>query len=128
MTSRTIERATGFSNILGGEPVEFADVMDNFEKYDIVLVATTSDYFLITPETVHLALEEKKKGTLVLDLSDPRTVDEGIATFPGLKLLFRDQIFEAYEESARVQAVLVPAVEKDHRKRTARIVCPNEDA
>ena len=112
VTSRTIERAAGFSNILGGEPVEFADVMANFEQYDIVFVATTSDYFLITPETVHLALEEKKKGTLILDLSDPRTVDEGITAFPGLKLLFRDQIFEAYEESAKVHAVLVPAVEK----------------
>lgn len=112
VTSRTIERAAGFSNILGGEPVEFAEVMANFEKYDIVFVATTSDYFLITPETVHLALEEKKKGTLILDLSDPRTVDEGITAFPGLKLLFRDQIFEAYEESAKVHAVLIPAVEK----------------
>ena len=112
VTSRTLERAAGFSSILGGEPVEFADVMADFEKYDIVLVATTSDYFLITPDTVHLALEEKKKGTLILDLSDPRTVDEGITAFPGLKLLFRDQIFESYEESSRVQSVLVPAVEK----------------
>lgn len=112
VTSRTIERATGFSSMVGGEPVDFADVMADFEKYDIVFVATTADYFLITPDTVHLALEEKKKGTLILDLSDPRTVDEGITAFPGLKLLFRDQIFEIYEESARVQKVLVPAVEK----------------
>ena len=112
VTSRTIERATGFSNILGGEPVEFAEVMAHFEKYDIVLVATTSDYFLITPDTVHLALEDKKKGTLILDISDPRTVDEGITVFPGVKLLFRDQIFEAYEKSAKIHAVIVPAVEK----------------
>ena len=48
--------------MVGGEPVDFADVMADFEKYDIVFVATTADYFLITPDTVHLALEERKKG------------------------------------------------------------------
>ena len=46
-------------------------------------------------------MEAKKKGTLILDLSDPRTVDEGITALPGIKLLFRDQIAEIYEESVK---------------------------
>ena len=112
VTSRSLDRATGFTTILGGNPVDFNDVLAGFDKYDIIFVATTSDYFLITFERIKLVMEEKKKGTLVLDLSDPRTVDEGITALPGIKLLFRDQIAEIYEESVKARVGIVPAVEK----------------
>jgi glutamyl-tRNA reductase len=112
VTSRSIDRATGFTTILGGTPVDFNDVLAGFDKYDIIFVATTSDYFLITYERIRLVMEEKKKGTLILDLSDPRTVDEGITSLPGIKLLFRDQIAEIYEESVKARVGIVPAVEK----------------
>jgi len=112
VTSKTIERATGFSKILGGKPVTFEEVLGGFDKYDIIFVATTSDYFLITFDRIRLVMEEKKKGTLILDLSDPRTVDEGITALPGIKLLFRDQIAEIYEENVKARIGIVPAVEK----------------
>ena len=118
VTSRTLERATGFTTLVGGNPIDFSDVLASFDKYDIVFVATTSDYFLITYDQIHLVMEEKKKGTLILDLSDPRTVDEGITALPGIKLLFRDQIFEIYEESVKARASIVPAVEKIITKET----------
>ncbi|WP_316506408.1 glutamyl-tRNA reductase [Nitrosopumilus sp.] len=112
VTSRTIDRATGFTALLGGNPVDFDAVLSGFDKFDIIFVATTSDYFLITYDRIRLVMEEKKKGTLILDLSDPRTVDEGITALPGIKLLFRDQIAEIYEESVKARAGIVPAVEK----------------
>ncbi len=112
VTSRSIERATGFTTILSGTPVDFNDVLVGFDKYDIIFVATTCDYFLITYDRIRLVMEEKKKGTLILDLSDPRTVDEGITALPGIKLLFRDQIAEIYEESVKARIGIVPAVEK----------------
>tara|TARA_B110001469_G_scaffold51222_1_gene49765 strand:- start:1 stop:567 length:567 start_codon:yes stop_codon:yes gene_type:complete len=112
VTSRTLERATGFSTIVGGNPINFDDALSTFDKYDIIFVATTSDYFLITFERIRLVMEEKKKGTLILDLSDPRTVDEGISALPGIKLLFRDQITEIFEESVKDRVTIVPAVEK----------------
>ena len=112
VTSRTLERATGFTTILGGTPLDFNDVLARFDKYDIIFVATTSDYFLITFDRIRLIMEDKKKGTLILDLSDPRTVDEGITALPGIKLLFRDQIAEIYEESVKARVGIVPAVEK----------------
>jgi len=112
VTSRSLERATGFSTILRGTPVDFNDVLTGFDKYDIILVATTSDYFLITYDSIRLVMAEKKKGTLILDLSDPRTVDEGITALPGIKLLFRDQVYEIFEENMKSRTGIVPAVEK----------------
>ena len=121
VTSRTIERATGFSQLLGGTPIAFEDVLSKFDKFDIIFVATTSDYFLITYDRIHLVMEEKKKGTLILDVSDPRTVDEGITALPGMKLLFRDQIAEIYEENIRERSGIVPIVEKIIDKETPRV-------
>jgi len=112
VTSRTIERATNFSEILGGKHIAFEDVLAGFDKFDIIIVATTADYFLITYDRIKLVMEEKKKGTLILDISDPRTVDEGITALPGIKLLFRDQVAEIYEENVKTRSGIVPAVEK----------------
>ena len=112
VTSRTVERANGFSTIVGGNPIDFDDALSTFNKYDIIFVATTSDYFLITYDRIKLIMEEKKKGTLILDLSDPRTVDEGITALPGIKLLFRDQIAEIFEESVKSKSDIVPSIEK----------------
>ena len=112
VTSLTLERATGFSKNLGGNPVEFEEVLTGFDKYDIVIVATTSDYFLINYDVLKRSMQNKKKGTLILDISDPRAIDEKVSTFPMTKLLFRDQIAEMYEEDVRARKGKVPAVEE----------------
>ena len=112
VVSRTLDRATGFSQVVGGTPVEFDAALSGLDKYDIVFVATTSDYFLITYERIRLVMEEKKKGTLILDLAEPRTVAEDITQLPGIKLLFRDQIAEIFEESDKARKGIAPAVEK----------------
>jgi len=112
VTSKTIERSNGFSKLLGGKPIAYDEVLSGFDKYDIIFVATTADYFLITFDRIKLVMEEKKKGTLIMDLSEPRTVDEGVTALPGIKLLFRDQIAEIYEENVRARIGMVPAVEK----------------
>ncbi|RMW36317.1 MAG: glutamyl-tRNA reductase [Nitrosopumilus sp.] len=112
VASRTLDRATGFSTVVGGTPVNFDDALAGLDKYDIVFVATTADYFIITHERIRLVMEEKKKGTLIMDISEPRAVNEDITSLPGIKLLFRDQIAELYEESVKARKGIVPAVEK----------------
>ena len=112
VTSKDMERATNFSQLLCGTPMEFVDVLSGFDKFDIIIVATTADYFLIDLERIKLVMQEKKKGTLILDISEPRAVEETIMELPRIKLLFRDQVAEIYEENAKLRAGIVPAVEK----------------
>lgn len=112
ISSMIIERATGFSKILGGKPIKFQDVLKGFDKFDIVFVATTADYFVITHDKLRLVMENKKKGTMILDISDPRTVDDTVSTLPGIKLMFRDQITEMDERNLRAREDKVLAVEK----------------
>ncbi len=112
VTSMTIERATGFSKILGGKPIEFEDVMKGLDKFDVIFVATTADAFLITFDKINRVMKTKKKGTLILDLSDPRTVDEKISSIKGIKLVNPAQIAEMMEESTKSRKDAVSAAEK----------------
>jgi len=98
VTSQLIERATDFSKILGGTPVEFVDVLAGFDKYSIIIVAATADYFIITFEKIKRVMKNYKKGMLILDISDPRAIEETVTKIPGIKLLFRDQITEMDDE------------------------------
>ena len=98
ITSQKIERSTDFSRILAGTPVEFSDVLTGFDKYSIIIVATTADYFIITYEIIKRAMKDYKKGMLILDISDPRAIEETVTKIPGVKLLFRDQITEMDDE------------------------------
>ena len=116
VTSMTIDRATGFSKILGGTPIEFKDVFPGFDKFDIVFVATTADYFLIQYDHIKRIVENKKTGVLILDVSDPRAVADKVSTIPGVKLMFRDQIIEMVEENENVRMAKVPEVEKQIAK------------
>jgi glutamyl-tRNA reductase len=112
VTSMTLDRSTGFSKTLGGAPIDFKDVFPGFDKFDIVFVATTADYFLITYEKIKRVIENKKTGVLILDISDPRAVGEKVSTIPGVKLMFKDQIIELVEENERIRMDKVPEIEK----------------
>lgn len=112
VTSKTVGRAEGFSRILGGTPVSFEDVLASFDKYDVVFVATTADYHILTDASIRRVMEDKKTGTMILDMSEPRAVNEDISAVPGIKLMFRDQIAEQEERSLQERIGKIPNVEK----------------
>ena len=111
VTSRTIERSKAFSETMGGSPVKFEEVLSSFHKYDVIFVATTAPYFLVTHERILNAIKEKKKGMMILDLSNPRTVDEKVATVSGIKLINIDQIAEMVDKNMRSRIGKVKTVE-----------------
>lgn len=99
VTSRTIGRSQTFCETMGGTPIKFEKVLSGFENYDLIFVATTAPYFLVTHERIKESMEGKNKGMMILDLSNPRTVDEKVATIGGIKLMNLDQIAEMIEKN-----------------------------
>jgi len=111
VTSRTLERSVGFSQTLGGKPIKFEDVLSGFNNYEIIFVATTAPYFLVSFDRMKDAMKNKKPGTMILDLSNPRTVDEKVATIPGIKLMNIDQIAEMVDKNMKKRREKVSTVE-----------------
>ncbi|MCV0399281.1 MAG: glutamyl-tRNA reductase [Nitrosarchaeum sp.] len=111
VTSRTLDRSKAFCETMGGSPVKFEDVLSGFENYDVLFVATTAPYFLVTFDRITKAIKEKKGGMMILDLSNPRTVDEKVATIGGVKLMNLDQIAEMVEKNMNARLNKVKTVE-----------------
>jgi glutamyl-tRNA reductase len=111
VTSRTIGRSQAFCETMGGRPIKFEEVLTGFENYDVLFVATTAPYFLVTQERIIKAMQGKKNGMMILDLSNPRTVDEKVATIGGVKLMNLDQIAEMVEKNMKSRLDKVKSVE-----------------
>jgi glutamyl-tRNA reductase len=96
---------------MGGKPIKFEEVLSGFENYDLIFVATTAPYFLVTFERITTAMKDKPNGMMILDLSNPRTVDEKVATIAGIKLMNLDQIAEMVEKNMNARLNKVKTIE-----------------
>jgi len=101
VTSRTLGRSKAFAETIGGNPIDFEDVLAGFSNYDVLFVATIAPYFLVTFERIKNAMDDKKTGMMILDLSNPRTVDEKVTTISGIKMMNLDQIAEIVDKNMR---------------------------
>ena len=111
VTSRTISRSKTFCETMGGNPIKFEEILVGFNNYDVLFVATTAPYFLVTNDRIAEAMKNKKSGMMILDLSNPRTVDEKVATIGGIKLMNLDQIAEMVEKNMNARLNKVKTVE-----------------
>lgn len=100
VASRTFERAKSFCIAVGGTPVMFEDAIRNLENTDIIFVSTTAPYYLITYDRI-FNRNKKSAGMMIFDLSNPRTVDDKIATISGIKLVNIDQIAEIVDRNLK---------------------------
>ncbi len=112
VTSRTFDRSKSFAETSGGTPVKFEDAIANFKSIDVLFVATIAPYFLVTYDRVKDAMESRKSGMLIMDLSNPRTVDEKVATIKKIKMMNLDQIAEMVDKNMRTRIGVVSSAEK----------------
>ena len=102
VTSRTKQRSESFCETMGGgKAVKFEDTFEGFGEYDVIFVATSAPYFLVTYEKIAAAKENGSGNIMILDLSNPRTVDERVAMIGGIKLMNLDQIAEMVDKNMR---------------------------
>ncbi len=119
LTSRTLGRSETFCETMGGNPVKFEEVLSGFNKYDLIFVATTAPYFLVTQQRIADAMKNKNNGMMILDLSNPRTVDEKVANISGVKLMNLDQIAEMVEKNVNSRLIKVKTIENIIREEVS---------
>jgi glutamyl-tRNA reductase len=112
VTSRTYERARSFSETVAGKPVPFDVALGMFHDVDLIFVASKAPYFLITHDRMEASMKGRRQPTMIFDLSNPRTVDEKVATIHGVKLINMDQIAELVEKNMRSRMKEVHSAEK----------------
>ena len=99
ITSRTFERAKSFADTVGGNPLPFESAVQMFHEVDLIFLSTTAPYYLITYDRVEKAMTKRDKFLVLFDLSNPRTVEERVATIKNVKLFNIDKITEIVERN-----------------------------
>lgn len=103
VTSRTFDRAKSFSETAGGEPVEFEKALRMLNAVDVLFVATTAPYYLVTFERIEAAMKNRKDNMVIVDLSNPRTVEEKVTTLKGVKLINIDEVSALVEKNLKAR-------------------------
>src|SRR5689334_12346014 len=101
VTSRTFERAKSFATTVAGEPITFDNALESLYDIDLIFVSTIAPYFLVTHSRIEAAMKNREKAMMILDLSNPRTVEESVTGIEKVKLVNLDQISEIVEKNIR---------------------------
>ena len=112
ITSRTFERAKSFADSVGGNPVPFESAVQMFQEVDLIFLSTTAPYYLITYDRIEKAMANRDKWLVVFDLSNPRTVEERVATIKKVKLFNIDKITEIVERNIRTRKTEIASAQR----------------
>ena len=115
IASRVPERAHAFAETVAGIPIAFDTALEMLRIVDVIFTATMAPYRLITYERIENAMMNRKgrsSSMMIFDLSNPRTVDERVATLRGVKLINMDQIAELVGKNMRSRMKEVNSAEK----------------
>jgi glutamyl-tRNA reductase len=112
VASRAPERAQAFAETVAGTPIPFDSALEMLRKVDVIFTATVAPYRLITFERIENAMKNRREGMMIFDLSNPRTVDEKVATMHGVKLINMDQIAELVGKNMRSRMKEINSAEK----------------
>ena len=97
ISNRTRERADELSESLGGRVAPFEEIQAALTEADIVVAATDSPDYIITPQMVSAAGGERPQ--FFFDLAMPRDVDPRVAEFPDTSVFNIDDLASIAEEN-----------------------------
>ena len=103
VANRTYERGVKLAEEIGGKAIKFSELYDYFPKADIVIAATSAPEPVITFEKVKEVLsgQSDQHKLLILDISQPRCVEEAIEKLPHVELKNIDDLKAIADENAK---------------------------
>ncbi len=94
IANRTQERALRLAEELGGTAVKFNKLNEVLKDADVVLCATSAPHYLLTKEILSKVSPKRRNhnNLLVIDISNPRNVEEAIKDLSGVELYSIDDL------------------------------------
>lgn len=102
VANRTFERGFRLAKMLGGKAVRFNKFKKLLTKVDAVVVATAAPHYILTRKLLQEILEKRnRKQLFIIDLSQPRNVEESVASLSYVKLRTIDDLRGIAETNLR---------------------------
>jgi glutamyl-tRNA reductase len=87
VTNRTFGRALTLAAGLGGTAVPFDRMKEMIRTSDLVISATSAPHYILRRGDLDEVMARRTKGTLLMiDIANPRDIDEDVGEIPGVEL------------------------------------------
>ncbi len=114
VTNRTLSSAECLAACLGGEAVPFEEMPFRLKTADVVISATSAPHYILLKDDIEKAMAGRTRKLLIIDIANPRDVDELAAEVPGVELhnidslknISRENMKQRMAEAARVEAII----------------------
>ncbi|MCP8304759.1 MAG: glutamyl-tRNA reductase [archaeon] len=88
VANRTYERALRLADELNGKAVHFDHLKEAMAEADVVICATSAPHYILTTDIVKESMKRRNKTNdlLIIDVSNPRNVDDNVRLIEGIRL------------------------------------------
>jgi len=119
ITNRTFDTAQALAESLGGEAVPFENMRDCLKEADVVISATAAPHYILLKEDIERAMDGRGTKLLLIDIANPRDIDEAAAGVPGVELhnidslrnISSENMRQRKEEALKVEAIIAEELE-----------------
>ncbi|MFZ1316234.1 glutamyl-tRNA reductase [Methanothrix sp.] len=114
VTNRTLSTAVCLAQSLGGEAVPFDDMPSCLHAADVVISATSAPHYILLKGDIEKAMAGRSSKLLIIDIANPRDVDQAAAEVPGVELhnidslknISRENMMQRMAETVRVEEII----------------------
>jgi len=99
VANRTFERAEALACELNGEAIKYDLINEYIRESDVVISATAAPHMVITKEMMEGAMKEHKSDILLIDIANPRDIDESTGEIEGVRLFNIDSLKSISEKN-----------------------------
>jgi glutamyl-tRNA reductase len=111
VTNRTFSSALCLAECLGGEAVPFEEMRSFLKTADLVISATSAPHYILLKEDIELAMADRERKLLLVDIANPRDIDEAAAKVPNVELHNIDSLKNISSENMKQRMAEVAKVE-----------------
>jgi glutamyl-tRNA reductase len=111
VTNRTFSSALCLAECLGGEAVPFEEMRSFLMTADVVISATSAPHYILLKEDIELAMADRERKLLLVDIANPRDIDEAAAKVPNVELHNIDSLKNISSENMKQRMAEVAKVE-----------------
>ena len=102
VSNRTFRRAQTLAKQLNGHAVRFDEISEYLKRADVVISATASPHYVLTYDQVQSAMLERQDAKLlIVDIANPRDVEESVSRIPHVELQNIDDLRQISEQNLK---------------------------
>jgi glutamyl-tRNA reductase len=111
VANRTFEKAKTLAEELNGTAINYGQMVDYIKESDVVISATAAPHLVITRDMIEKTMSERTGGILLIDIANPRDIEETTAEIEGVRLFNIDSLKSVSERNLAKRRSEIPHVE-----------------